>query len=97
MDLDRSVSKLAEAGNNKDGFTAASIFREAGLCNVSKIMGAYNGQTEGPSLILTDLGASTNGGEFLSLGIKDSDLFKTTTVIPLAPKFEVRPCDDGKK
>ena len=97
MGFESEASRLADAGRNKDGFTAASVFKEVGLCNVSALMKAYHDYPSGPSLVLTDQGAAENGAEYLSLGIKDSDMFKTTTIIPLAPKFEVKPCGDTKK
>jgi hypothetical protein len=97
MGFEKEVQQLAEAGTDKDGFTAANVFKEVGLCNVSALMKAYHDSPAGPNLVLTDQGAAQNGAEYLSLGIRDSDWFKTTTIIPLAPKFEVKPCDTTKK
>lgn len=91
--IESQAGKLAEAASNKDGFTAARIFQEVGLCHVSDLMKAYNSQLLGPSLVLTDNGAAPNGGEYLSLGITDSDWFRATAIIPLAPQFVVRDCN----
>jgi len=92
MSFESQAERLTDAANNKDGYTAANIFKEVGLCHISDLMNEYKKIPGAPILILTDLGEA-KGGEFLSLGAKNWNMFNAGSFSPLAPQFIVRDCD----